>query len=186
MPSNPLRIAAFGVYLGSWLVLASAAIASAFPRLRQVSDAVNIGASAPVIIGTLLQIAAAAMITVSMNAGSLHPEIWELVGTLLLAPFGASLFVWAIWSAPSDADVLVTVGAYRWLRHPMYLSLFAMLLATGLLASSGMILLAAAGCYLVGSKLRIDWEEAELVRKFPIDFPRYSLRTPWRCLPGLW
>ena len=183
---NPLRIAAFGAYLGSWLVLASAAIVSALPRLRQVSGAVNMGVSAPVLMGTLLQTAAAAIITLSMNAGPLHPEIWELVGALLLAPFGAALFVWAIRSAPSDADVLVTVGAYRWLRHPMYLSLFAMLLATGILASSGMILLVAVACYLVGSKLRIDWEEAELVRKFPIEFPQYSLRTPWRCLPGLW
>ncbi len=183
---NPLRIAAFGAYLGSWLVLASAAIVSALPRLRQVSGAVNMGVSAPVIVGTLLQIAAAAIITLSMNAGPLHPESWELVGASLLAPFGAALFVWAIRSAPSDADVLVTVGAYRWLRHPMYLSLFAMLLATGLLASSGVILLAAAACYLVGSKLRVDWEEAELVRKFPIEFPAYSLSTPWRCLPGLW
>ena len=79
----------------------------------------------------------------------------------------------------------MTAGAYRQLRHPMYLAFLAMLLATGLLASAGLKLIVATGLYIVGSEIRIASEEAELEQKFPKEYPRYRSKTRCRYLPGL-
>jgi protein-S-isoprenylcysteine O-methyltransferase Ste14 len=80
---------------------------------------------------------------------------------------------------------LATGGAYAWLRHPTYLAFLAMLIATGLVTSAGPKLVAAVILYLVGSELRIAYEETELAEKFPADYAQYRLRTRWRSLPGL-
>jgi protein-S-isoprenylcysteine O-methyltransferase Ste14 len=186
MSTEPLRVAAFCVYLAAWLVLAVAAVASAIPRRhRQAAGPPRI--TAPVIIGVVLQGAAAFAITLSMSNAPLRPRAFELVGTLALAPIAASLFVWALRSAPKegDAETLATRGAYAWLRHPMYLAFLAMLVATGLVVSSGLKLVAAVVLYLAGSELRIASEEAELAEKFPAGYAQYRLRTRWRYLPGL-
>src|SRR5450631_3721437 len=98
-----MKIAAYCVYLSAWVVFAVAAVAGAIPRLRKTSTA-TMRLTAPVIIGTLLQVAAAFLITRQMGSGPLRPRTFELGGALVLAPFGAVLFVWAMRSVPRDAD----------------------------------------------------------------------------------
>jgi protein-S-isoprenylcysteine O-methyltransferase Ste14 len=183
MQIQQLRVAAFCVYLAAWLVLAIAAMASALPLRRPKAAFITV----PVIVGTLLQGAAALAITLSMSNGPLRPTTLELAATLMLCPFAAALFVWALRSAPSDddAETLATGGAYAWLRHPIYLAFLAMLIATGMVTSAGVKLVAAVVLYLVGSELRIASEETELAGKFPADYAQYRLRTRWRYLPGI-
>jgi protein-S-isoprenylcysteine O-methyltransferase Ste14 len=183
---EPLRVSAFCAYLAAWLVLAIAAVAVAVPRrMRQAAASARM--TAPVVVGILLQAAAAFAIRLSMDNAPLRPRTLELVGTLALAPLAALLFVWALRSGPKrgDADRLVTGGAYAWVRHPIYLAFLAMLVATGLVISVGFKLVAAVGLYLAGSELRIASEEAEMAEKFPADYAQYRLRTRWRYLPGI-
>ena len=185
---DTLRLAAFCAYLAAWLVLAVAAALSAIPRARKAGAPAIINLSASSIAGTLLQVTSALPITLSLPPGPLRPNRPELAAALILSPFAAGLFVWALRSAPTMAGVagaLVTRGAYRWLRHPIYLAFFAMLLATGLLASAGPKLLIAAAMFLLGSELRSAAEEADLARRFPAEYPAYRRRTRWRYLPGL-
>jgi protein-S-isoprenylcysteine O-methyltransferase Ste14 len=183
---DPLKITAYCAYLASWLVFAIAAVAGALPRLRTQPAAATV-IRAPVIIGTLLQVLSALAITAAMESGPLHPGAFELTGALLLAPLGAALFVWALRSVPrnADADTLVTGGAYRRLRHPIYLAFLALLVATGLIISAGLKLILPVLMYLGGSELRIASEEGELARKFPDAYAQYQRRTRWRYLPGL-
>jgi protein-S-isoprenylcysteine O-methyltransferase Ste14 len=117
----------------------------------------------------------------------LRPRDWELGGALLLAPPGAGLYVWALRSPPDGGvpGALATRGAYALIRHPIYLAFFAMLLATGFLASSGYRLAIAAALYLGGSEMRIAHEEARLSQRFPVLYRSYQSRTRWRYLPGL-
>ena len=147
-----LRVTAFCVYLGAWIVLGAAAIACGIPR-RQRHAAASIGMSMPAMIGMLLQSTAALPITLSLADGPLRPRTFELIGTLGLAPLAALLFTWALGSVRTDTEtqMLVTAGAYAWLRHPMYLAFLAMLLATGLLASARLTLVIATVLYLAGS-----------------------------------
>ena len=141
----------------------------------------------PVIAGMLMQGTSALPISLSLQDGPLRPRTFEMIGTIVLALVAAVLFGWAVGSARhhSDANKLVTGGAYKWLRHPMYLAFLAMLVATGFLASAGVKLLVAVVIYIAGSELRIATEEAELLDRFPGDYARYRLQTRWRYLPGL-
>jgi len=186
MSSEYLQITAFCAYLGSWLALAITAVVAAIPRRRRQATT-SVAMTAPVIAGTVLQGVSALPITLFLKDGPLRPRVFELVGTLALAPLAAVLFGWAIWSLRSEADAktVITGGAYACVRHPMYLAFFAMLLATGLLASAGATLVASIVLYVVGSELRIASEEAELEETFPADYAQYRLKTRWRYLPGL-
>lgn len=186
MAIDPLKIAAYCVYLLAWLVFAIAAIVAALPRLRRMTASPS-GMSIPVLIGTLLQVLAAFAITRSMGSGPLRPKSFELAGALVLAPLGAAIFVWALSSAGRDTapDRLVTAGAYSWLRHPIYLAFLAMLVATGLLVAGGVKLIVPLVLYLAGSELRIASEEADLREKYPEGYAVYRRQTRWRYLPGL-
>ena len=67
----------------------------------------------------------------------------------------------------------------------MYLAFLMMLIATGLLVSTGLKLVAPIALYLWGSEMRVASEEAELVAQFPEAYAQYRRRTRWRYLPGL-
>lgn len=186
-PMDPLRFATFCAYLASWLVLLAAAAVSAIPR-RRTRPATPPHLSLRVLAGIALQAASALPITLTLPPGPLRAVSWQLAAVLLLAPVAAVTFVWAILSArrPAGTEALVTTGAYRRLRHPIYFAFFAMLLATGLLTSPPWHLLTAAlAMFIAGSELRIGAEEAELLRRFPDAYAAYRRRTRWRYLPGL-
>lgn len=184
-PIRWLTIAAYLAYLLSWLVLAIVAVISAL--LRMGKHAAEMTITMPAIVGSLLQVLAAFPLTRSLPDGPMHPQIYERIGALILAPFGAALFTWAMQSIPKNAGVntLVTKGAYAWLRHPIYLAFLAMLVATGLLISAGIKMILPLLLYLAGSEMRIASEESELAQKFPEDYAQYRSRTRWRYLPGL-
>lgn len=183
-----LKIAAYCAYLAAWVIFALAAVAGAWPRRRD-EDAPDegTGLKGPVIIGTALQVLAAIAITGFIPSGPLQPQPWEMAGALGLAPAGAALYVWALRSAPREAGrgLLVTSGAYRWLRHPMYLAFLAMLVATGLLVSCGPNLILPVLLYLGGSELRVSAEEMKLTARFPREYEEYRSRTRWRYFPGV-
>lgn len=185
MAIDSLRIAAFCAYLAAWLVFAIAAVVGAIPKARHAASTMRV--SAPVLIGMLLQAAAAFAITRSMKDGPLRPRTLELACILLLAPLGAAIFVWALRSVPRDAgaETLVTGGAYAWLRHPIYLAFLVMLVATGMVLSAGIKLILPVLLYLAGSELRIASEEEELAARFPEDYAKYQSKTRRRYLPGL-
>lgn len=186
MSSEPLRIAAFCAYLGAWVVFAIGAIVGGMPAFqRRAGVALNFETS--VVIGTILQIASVLAITLRLGDGPLRPNPLECLGALALAPLGATLFICALVSARHNASqqTLITGGVYAWMRHPIYLAFFAMLLATGLLASSGPKFAVAAIIYLAGSELRIAAEEQKLSAAFPAAYEQYRHRTRWRYFPGL-
>ena len=126
-------------------------------------------------------------ITLTLRDAPIRPSMPELIGTIALAPIAVGWFYWALWSVSSDtaSDTLVTSGAYSWLRHPIYLAFLAMLLATGLVVSAGLPLIAAIALYVAGTELRIASEEAELLDRFPVEYSKYQRKTRWRYLPGL-
>jgi protein-S-isoprenylcysteine O-methyltransferase Ste14 len=178
-----MRLAAFCAYLGAWVVFAIGAIAGGIPRVQRLAGA-GFTLAGSVVIGTLLQIGSVLVITWRLSDKPLAPTRLELIGVLALAPLGAALFVWALLSGRGKAG-LVTWGPYSWMRHPIYLAFFAMLLATGLLASAGLRLAVAVVIYLAGTEMRIASEEAELAAAFPTEYGQYRVRTRWRYLPGL-
>jgi protein-S-isoprenylcysteine O-methyltransferase Ste14 len=181
---DPLKFAAYIAYLAAWVVIVAGAVWSIVSRTHRAT-ATEKAISLPVVIGTLLQCAAAIVISWSIPEDALNLGPAKLIGILILAPLAAAAFTWAMRAVETGTRGLVTQGCYRWLRHPIYLAFLAMLAATGLLVAPPNTLAAALLIYLIGTELRIAAEEAELVERFPADYPAYRQKTRWRYLPPL-
>lgn len=72
---------------------------------------------------------------------------------------------------------LATRGPYRFVRHPIYASLLALLLATGIAITRWPALAAAVVVFLLGTEIRVRAEDALLAARFGEQFDAYRART---------
>ena len=72
---------------------------------------------------------------------------------------------------------LITGGPYRWVRHPLYTTGLALLVALGLMAGSWFVLLATGIAFALLRGFVIPREEQALLAKFGDRYQRYILRT---------
>ncbi len=72
---------------------------------------------------------------------------------------------------------LVTVGPYRWIRHPLYTTGLALFLFLGLMAGNWFILAVAAVAFVLFRALVIPREEQALLAKFGDRYRTYMERT---------
>ncbi len=105
---------------------------------------------------------------------------------LWLSVLGVAFSVWGLASlgrsfgiAPADRG-LVTHGAYRVVRHPMYLGEMMSYLALGL-ARVNVWNVLLLGLILVLFVVRIRWEEALIA-----GYEGYQERVRWRLVPWVW
>jgi protein-S-isoprenylcysteine O-methyltransferase Ste14 len=82
---------------------------------------------------------------------------------------------------PTGRSTLKTDGIYRWVRHPIYSGLLALVIGTAI-RSANLVdaALAAALVVLLAAKAR--WEERLLAHRYP-DYAAYAARTP-AFVPG--
>lgn len=85
---------------------------------------------------------------------------------------------WAFAARVVEGHELITTGPYRWVRNPIYLGMFGMMLATGLATSRWWIILIAAAVFLVGNAIRVRSEEKLLRESFGAEFEVYAQRVP--------
>jgi protein-S-isoprenylcysteine O-methyltransferase Ste14 len=81
-----------------------------------------------------------------------------------------------------NTTTLVTVGAYRWIRHPLYASLLALAWCAWLKNPSGLasiVLTLGASGLLLATALA---EERENLKRFGAAYAAYKQRT-WRFIP---
>ena len=105
---------------------------------------------------------------------------------------GGTLYAWCVWNfavvgratpAPIDAPKkLVTHGPYRFVRNPMYVGVFAVILGWAGLFQSVAILRYAFGVALCCHLFVILWEEPHLRRAFGVEYENYCIRVG-RWLP---
>jgi protein-S-isoprenylcysteine O-methyltransferase Ste14 len=88
-----------------------------------------------------------------------------------------------IHAVVTDDHRLVTSGPYRFVRHPIYLGFFGMVLANGILIATWPALAAAVILFAAGTEIRIRIEERLLDHKFP-EAAIYRARVP-AYLPGI-
>ena len=103
-----------------------------------------------------------------------------------------SLFLWAHralgenWSTSvetKEQHTLVTSGPYRWVRHPMYATMFVWALAFFLLSTKWFVGITWLALGIMAAS-RAGKEEAALTEKFGAEYRAYMQRTG-RFLPGL-
>ena len=106
---------------------------------------------------------------------------------MILAPVAASLAGWrcgiwessfAFWRGLYADHELIRTGPYAIVRHPVYASLFLMMLATGLLFARWPLLLLGIALYIAGTEIRIHAEEGLLRARFGEEFEEYRRKVP--------
>jgi protein-S-isoprenylcysteine O-methyltransferase Ste14 len=113
------------------------------------------------------------------------------VGTWAVAKMGWArlLFAGALFPPGAGAEEnevpqrLVVEGPYRYLRNPLYVTDFALILGTALLAGKW-ALLALAALYAAQLALQLPLEERELRERFGSSYHRYCEQVP-RFVPRL-
>jgi protein-S-isoprenylcysteine O-methyltransferase Ste14 len=108
---------------------------------------------------------------------------WFYIG---LAVFLVGLIILVIATADFAIAPLqkpVTRGAYRFSRHPLYLSMIIIYLGTAVASASWVfLLLGVANAFWVGIEARV--EERYCLKKYGDDYRKYMNRTPrWLGLP---
>ncbi len=106
----------------------------------------------------------------------------RLALSVVFAAVGCSLAVTALSSlgkhwridAGLNADhELIQSGPYKFVRHPIYLSMFCMLIATGCVVAPVPFLVASMLIFLTGTEIRVRIEDSLLASRFNQDFGRY-------------
>jgi protein-S-isoprenylcysteine O-methyltransferase Ste14 len=126
--------------------------------------------------------------------GERIPQPWGLLQVvgLIAAPVGASILLRCIWEfmvtgrgtlAPVDPPTqLVVRGLYRYVRNPMYLGAFTLLLGEAALFESVAVLLYAVAWFMIINLIILFHEEPVLHRRFGDSYDRY-VRSVHRWLP---
>jgi protein-S-isoprenylcysteine O-methyltransferase Ste14 len=119
--------------------------------------------------------------------GTPTPGLARIVASMVLAPLG-TVFGWLavrhlgkqlrILAGLYADHELIRTGPYAIVRHPVYASLFLMMLATGLLFARWPVLLLSIALYIAGTEIRIHAEEGLLRARFGEEFEEYRRRVP--------
>jgi protein-S-isoprenylcysteine O-methyltransferase Ste14 len=119
--------------------------------------------------------------------GNSIPGPARIVASMALAPVGA-VFGWlsvrhlgkqlrVLAGLYADHE-LIRTGPYAIVRHPVYASLFLMMLASGLLFARWPMLLLSIVLYIAGTEIRIHAEEGLLRQRFGKAFEQYQRSVP--------
>jgi protein-S-isoprenylcysteine O-methyltransferase Ste14 len=144
----------------------------------------SITAAGPSRIGLVLESVAIGLVALLPRAGSIGR-----------ARLGVAVAFWAVapilsWTAVThlgkqfrvqaglyEDHELVQTGPYAIVRHPIYASLFAMLLATMLLLTPWRWMPLPIVLFVVGTEIRVRTEDALLASRFGDQFRDYQLRV---------
>ncbi|HET6170594.1 MAG TPA: isoprenylcysteine carboxylmethyltransferase family protein [Terracidiphilus sp.] len=181
--STPLEIAA-------WVVLGICWIAwmLAFVRPRQNAAGAKKAVRAPSSRwGILLVMLGYACEFTFVFPKGFHKSEASLIASMVVGPLSVVLIwlatrhldkQWRFEAALSEDHELITTGPYRWVRNPIYTSMFGMLLETGLVKAWWPLLVSGIVFYIVGTEIRVRAEERLLEQRFGENFARYKAQTP--------
>ncbi len=182
MTVSTLQLAALGELTLCWLGWALAFIS---PFLKAISQkkAVIDGRSK---IGILAVMVAFMCAFTFVNNAQLARPAAALVASMILGPVSVVFTWWATlhlgkqWryvAALTQYHELITTGPYRLIRHPIYASIFGMLLATIGAWTWWPLAIPAVVFFLIGTEIRIRAEDALLAAHFGEKFTAWRAKT---------
>jgi protein-S-isoprenylcysteine O-methyltransferase Ste14 len=123
------------------------------------------------------------------SGADLEFAVWPGV---VIAAIGAVLYLWCLWlfasrgrgtPGPWDAPRrVVDIGPYAWVRNPMYLSVFLVVVGEGLLFLSVPLVIYLGVVALVVQLFVVGYEEPTLTERFGDEYGSYLRRVP-RWIP---
>lgn len=110
------------------------------------------------------------------------PALWRTIACAVLLAI-AALLSWTATNALGrhlrfDAAVtadheLIRTGPYAIIRHPIYASMLAILLGTGVVLTPRILFIPAIILFLIGTEIRVQIEDKILASHFGDEFHRY-------------
>jgi protein-S-isoprenylcysteine O-methyltransferase Ste14 len=85
---------------------------------------------------------------------------------------------WSLEARLVEGHRLVTAGPYGMVRHPIYSAMLGKLVATALVLSHWIGLLAGVVLFAIGTAIRIGREEKLLRAQFGAEYEDYARRVP--------
>lgn len=177
-----LQIVALVILLLCWVVWM---FAFAKPRSQNVGQ--KIAAQAPNSKwGIGLVMVSYFLIWVRIQPAGFHKSNLSLVISMFLGPPSVILAwlasrrlgkQWRFVAAVNTDHELIQSGPYRLVRHPIYLSMFGMLLATATCWTWWPLSVAAIIAFLVGTEIRVRAEDRLLADRFRDSFDAYRSRV---------
>jgi protein-S-isoprenylcysteine O-methyltransferase Ste14 len=178
-----LQIAAYVVLLVCWVAWSLAFVK---PK-RQAADQKKVVRDPGSRWGILLVMLSFALMGAYVRPVGFGKSTWSLVASMILGPLAVALAwaatrqlgkQWRYEAALSENHELITKGPYRWVRHPIYVSLLAMLLAVGTAWTWWPMFIASVVFYLLGTEVRVRAEDGLLAARFGEEFEQYKRATP--------
>jgi protein-S-isoprenylcysteine O-methyltransferase Ste14 len=124
---------------------------------------------------------------VQVSPSQFHKSAPALITSMIVAPLAVVLAWWSTrhlgkqWryvAALTQDHELITTGPYQLIRHPIYTSIFGMLLATVFAWSWWPLGIAAVVFYIIGTEIRIRAEDSLLAAHFGDQFAAWRAKTP--------
>ncbi len=115
------------------------------------------------------------------------PQGWRTAVSILFFAIAAVLSLtatralgrqWRVDAGLNTDHELVMAGPYRFVRHPIYTSMLAVLLGTGFMVSPWWLFLPALVLFFVGTEIRVRIEDHLLATQFGESFRDYKSRVP--------
>jgi protein-S-isoprenylcysteine O-methyltransferase Ste14 len=115
------------------------------------------------------------------------PHVWQFAISILFFVLAAILSwtgaralgrQWRMDAGLTADHQLVTTGAYRFVRHPIYASMFCVLCATGFLFTPWWLFVPAIIFFVAGTEIRVHIEEKLLASQFGEQFVEFKRRVP--------
>ena len=117
-----------------------------------------------------------------------HPlEAWRILAAIAMGVVSLVLVwtaipalgkQWRLQAGVYEDHELVQSGAYSLVRHPIYASMLALLLATGLVLASLTACAVAVVLMIAGTEVRVHAEDRLLAERFGKQFAEYRARVP--------
>jgi protein-S-isoprenylcysteine O-methyltransferase Ste14 len=108
----------------------------------------------------------------------------QAAGLALIVSAARSIDVLELAGIRSEAtERLVIRGAYRLVRHPLYLGWLLIVWPAPLLTGDRLLLAMISSSYLL---LAMPWEERSMARTLGGEYQRYRSRVRWRLIPFLY
>jgi protein-S-isoprenylcysteine O-methyltransferase Ste14 len=169
--------------IGVWILLG---VVFFVPYTRSIRTRTAKARRAPVaMLGMGLEGAALGLIFAFNDLTHVRP-LWLVALGLILALASvwlaeAALRVlgrqWRLQAVVTEDHELVREGPYSAVRHPIYLAMFGMTLASGMLVSRPLAVLAGVVLYVVGTEIRIRAEDLLLEERFGEEFRAWRAHT---------
>lgn len=157
-----------------------------FFRAPRVQNRPSITVPGPTRVGLLLETGSILFVWFVHVPGAPRTDITAMIGALVLGVCGV-VGMWTsithlgrqfrIHAGLYEDHELVRTGPYAVVRHPIYASLLAMMLATGILLTPWQWVVVAVPIYIVGTEIRIRSEETLLASRFGEQFRDYQRRV---------